>query len=83
MRIRLAVLAASVVGAGSIVLATGIHRAVVYCAYLVSQPAGSACQQPTEYPLHLRLAIAAVGFAAAALIVLIGGGVLRRSSSDD
>jgi hypothetical protein len=78
MRIRIAVLAASVVAAGSVVLATAIHRAVVYCAYLVSQPAGSACQPSAEYPLDLRLGIAAVGFAAAALIVLIGGGVLRR-----
>jgi hypothetical protein len=78
MRIRIAVLAAAVVAAGAIVTAIAIHRAVVSCAYLACQPAGSACPQSADYPLHLRLGIAAAGLIAAALIALIGGGVGRR-----
>lgn len=78
MRIRIAALAASVVAAGSIVLATAIHRAVVYCAYLVAQPAGTGCQQSADYPLDLRLGITAAGFFAAALIMVIVGGVWHR-----
>jgi hypothetical protein len=78
MRLRMAVLAGSIVAIGSIVTAITIHRAVVYCAHFVSQPA-SSCPQFADYSAHLRLGIVAAGLIAAALIVLIGGGVRRHS----
>jgi hypothetical protein len=73
MRMPCAVLAASTVAAGATVLALMIHRTLVICARLVSQPGSACAAQGTDYPLHLRIGIIVAGLIAGSLILILGG----------
>ena len=73
---RIDALAGLPVVAASIVLATVIHRTLVYCSYARGQP--PPCSHPADYPMALRLAIVAAGFIAAGLVIAIGRYAHRR-----
>jgi len=77
MRVRIAVIAGSIITAGSIVAAIAIHRTLIYCSYLGGQPA-PPCSHPTDYPLDLRIGIVAAGLIVAAVTILVGGGIWRH-----
>lgn len=65
--------AAVLVAAASITTAVLIHRTLSYCSYGGGPP--PPCSRPADYPLDLRLGIAAGGLLIAALIL-----TLRRQS---
>jgi hypothetical protein len=56
--------------AASIVLATAIHRPLLYCSYPGGPP--PPCSHPMDYPMALRLGIMAAGFILGGLIIAIG-----------